>query len=323
MSNGMFDEDGNEPITNKAQREREAIQGEQPKRGQQPQEPPPEVVLDGDWEEARGRLQQAKPRQKAQPLAKVSPAAAARKASGKGPGLKELLEQYSGNIQAALPQHMRPERVIQVARLAVSQTPELQACDPITVVGAVVEASRYGLEVGGFAGHAYLIPRWNSKSQRKECTLQIGYKGLIELAMRSGRVQGISADVVYENDPVFEYEDGTTPILRHVKALKDRGEPIAAWAAARIKDGEALFKVVSLDEINDARARGGDRKFSPWTTDWDAMSRKTAIRRLATFLPMSAELQDAVIRDELRERGHDVPILDVRDQQAAEDGDDQ
>jgi len=242
--------------------------------------------------------------------ARRGPAQAAKRAAGNQ--LKDLLEKYAGNIAAALPVHMRPERVIQVARLAVSQTPELQKCDPMTVVGSIVEASRYGLEVGGFAGHAYLIPRYNKNTRKKECNLQIGYKGLIELAMRSGRVSGISADVVYENDLVFEYEDGTEPMLKHVKALRDRGEPRAAWAVARLDNGERLFRVVSMDEIDDARKRGGDRSFSPWSTDWDAMARKTAIRRLAPFLPMSAELQDAVIRDELRERGEALPeIIDV------------
>ena len=165
-------------------------------------------------------------------------------------------------IRAALPRHLTAERMLRVVMTAVQKTPRLLECSERSLIGAVVEASQLGLEPDGVRGLAYLIPRRNRKTNTYEAQLQIGYKGLIDLARRSGQIQTITAEVVYQKD-AFRVVKGLHPDLVHEPAWNepDPGPVIGAYAVAVLKDGGVQFHVMST-----MRSRTSASAASPPTT---------------------------------------------------------
>lgn len=205
------------------------------------------------------------------------------------PTLAQLIERMKPEIGRALPKHMNPDRMARIATTVLRQTPALARCTPESFLGALLTASQLGLEPGPL-GEAYLVPYGNT------VTFIPGYRGLVKLAFQSGRVQTLQAHVVHENDD-FEYCYGLTPDLRHKPALRDRGEPIAVYAAAVLKDGGSQFEVMSVADVEAIRRRSKAGNNGPWKTDWSAMARKTVVKQLAKWLPLSTEFSDAVVRD--------------------------
>lgn len=213
--------------------------------------------------------------------------------------LKSLLEgdDFKSKVAATLPKHLTPERFIRVAVAAMNRTPKLMQCTPASFFKCMIELSSYGLEPDGRRAH--LIP------YKDQCTLIIDYKGLAELAMRSGILKRIHADVICENDE-FEYDMGE--IKKHrIDFKQDRGEPFAAYAIAETKDGAMFSQVLTKEEVNKIRdsSQGYQMaqrygKDSPWTSEVGKyeMWKKTAFRRVSKWLPLSAEFRDAVAKEE-------------------------
>lgn len=238
------------------------------------------------------------------------------------PQLKDILNSPAirDQIAKALPQHMRADRMIRVATTALLRTPDLAKCDQTSFMRCMLELSSYGLEPDGRRAH--LIPRKNNQAGTTECTLIIDWKGLAELALRSGILSTVHADVVRENDD-FEYDLGE--IKRHkINYKQDRGEVYAAYAMARTKDGAQFSTVLSKDEILAIRDRSQGyqaavkyKKTNPWLTDEFEMWKKTAFRRLSKWLPLSAEFRDAVdgddddYREEKPVAGREIPAANI------------
>jgi len=217
----------------------------------------------------------------------------------KGPmaTIQGLLVSQRAQIEMALPRHMSTDRLIRVSMTALRRTPKLLECTTTSLLGAIISAAQLGLETDGALGHAYLVPF------KKECQLVIGYRGMIDLARRSGQILSISARIVYENDK-FEYSYGLDEKLDHIPAMDGRGSPIAAYAVARIVGGGYQIEVLSMEQLRKAQqASSASYKGCPWEAYWDEMARKTAVRRLFKYLPVSVELQRAVGLDDLAESG--------------------
>jgi recombination protein RecT len=204
-------------------------------------------------------------------------------------------------VARALPKHLKPERFIRVALTAMTRTPKLMQCTQESLFNCLLSLSAFGLEPDGRRAH--LIPFENRKQNTVECTLIVDYKGLAELAMRSGVVSNLHADVVCEND-VFEYDLGQ--IKKHVVDFrKDRGEMYAAYAICRFKDGTEKCEVLSVNEVESVRGRSRAGQSGPWVSDFREMAKKTAFRRLSKWLPLSAEFRDATEADD------DAPAIDI------------
>jgi len=218
----------------------------------------------------------------------------------KSANVRGLIEKSRHQIMAALPRHMTAERMIRVCNTAVAKVPELLDCDPRSLIGAIVQASQLGLEPDGTLGHAYLIPFNNRKSGRKECQFIPGYKGLIELARRSGQISTIYAQCVYANDR-YSFAFGLDPKLEHTPTDGDRGDMVAAYAVARLRDGGAQFEWLWKKEVDSVRQQSRAGNSGPWVTHYGEMAKKTALRRLCKLLPTSPELARAVALDEQAE----------------------
>lgn len=197
-------------------------------------------------------------------------------------------EKMKQQFAAALPQHLSADRFCRIALTALTRTPKLADCTQESLMRCLLDLSAFGIEPDGRRAH--LIPYGN------QCTLILDWKGLAELAMRSGIIAKLHADIVCEND-VFEYNMGE--VVRHtVDFRQPRGEMYAAYAMAVTKDGPVFVAVLNKEEIDGIRRRSKSGNSGPWQTDYNEMAKKTAFRRLAKWLPLSAEFRDAADKDD-------------------------
>lgn len=212
--------------------------------------------------------------------------------------IKDYINAMSGEISKALPQVMTPERFTRIALSAVSNTPKLGNCTPQSFLGAMMNAAQLGLEPNTPLGQAYLIPFENRKKGVTECQFQIGYKGLIDLAYRSGEVKMIDAQTVYENDE-FEYELGIDPVLKHKPARTNRGNPIYFYATFKLTNGGQGFQVMSIEDVQDhAKKYSKTYNNGPWQTNFEEMAKKTVLKKLLKYAPLKTEFVKQVTSDE-------------------------
>lgn len=190
-------------------------------------------------------------------------------------------------LAKTMPSSLTPARFARIALTQFRKTPALLKCDEASVLKCLMDSASIGLEPDG--RNAHLIP------YGRECTLVLDYKGLIELARRSGQVSELGAEVICEND-AFKYEVGSTPV-HTINFFKDRGKIIGAWAWCRFKDGGSQCEVMTKSEIEIVRSGSAAGKAGPWVTYWGEMAKKTVFRRLSKWLPLSPEYRDALDLD--------------------------
>lgn len=243
--------------------------------------------------------------------------------SAERPTMQQYIKQMEGEIRKALPSVITPERFTRIVLSALSTNPKLAATTPQSFLGAMMTAAQLGLEPNTPLAQAYLIPFRNHGVM--ETQFQLGYKGLIDLAYRSGEVSVIQAQVVYEND-VFEYSFGLDPQLKHIPAKKDRGEPTAVYAMFRTKDGGYGFEVMSMDDIR-AHAKKYSKSYGngPWQTNFEEMAKKTVLKRVLKYAPLKSDFvrgmaQDETIKTEISDDMYSVPgvVIDADEDDFAE-----
>lgn len=220
--------------------------------------------------------------------------------------MKSELAKVFPAIKSVVPKHMTPERMARIALTTISRTPALAECTPASIIGAVMNCAILGLEPN-LIGHAYLVPFYNSKTGRKEAQFQIGYKGLIDLVRRSGNVSSIYAHEVCQRDE-FDYCYGLKKDLQHKPAEGDRGQVTHYYACYHLKDGAYDFVVMTKAEVEAYRDKYSKAaKFGPWVDNFDEMAKKTLIRRLVKYMPISIEVAEQLSRDDavLKPRAND------------------
>ena len=206
----------------------------------------------------------------------------------------------------ALPKHLTAERLARIATTEIRRVPSLALCSPESFLGAIMQCAQLGIEPSNGLGHAYLIPFGNGKDKqgRPNVQLIVGYRGMIDLARRSGQIISISARAVYENDE-FSYEYGLHEDLKHKPSDGiDAGALTHVYAVARLHGGGVQFEVMSRKQIELVRAHSKSKN-GPWFDHYEEMAKKTVIRRLFKYLPVSIEIQRAVSLDERAEAGID------------------
>lgn len=234
-----------------------------------------------------------------------SPAAIkpATKAMSPYQNIQDLFKRMAPEIAKVLPAHIKSDHLLRVALTEIRKNPKLLECSSQSLLGALMLSAQLGLEPG-ILGHAYLIPYYNSKTKSSEVQFQIGYKGYIDLVRRSGELQTLDVHEVCQND-AFEYEYGLEPKLMHRPALENRGVAYCYYAIAKFKDGGFSFLVMSVQDIEKYRKRSKSPVDGPWATDYDAMAKKTVIKQLAKYLPLSTEIQRSMIQDETTKKEYE------------------
>ena len=239
--------------------------------------------------------------------------------------MQSYIKSMEGEIKKALPSVITPERFTRIVLSAISVNPKLGTCTPQSFLGAMMTSAQLGLEVNTPLGQAYVLPYMNRKKGVMEAQFQLGYKGLIDLAYRSGEVEVIQAHVVHEND-VFECEYGLDPKLTHRPADHDRGEPIKVYAVFKTKSGGFGFEVMSMDDVRKHAAKYSQAygsSSSPWKTNFEEMAKKTVLKRVLKYAPLKSDLvratvQDEVIKNSISDDMYDVPAENIIDVDAVE-----
>ena len=206
-----------------------------------------------------------------------------------------LIERMKPQLERALPKHVTPDRMARVALTAIRQSPKLQRADPMSLIAAVMVAAQLGLEPNTPLGQCFIIP------YKDQATFQVGYKGILDLAHRSGQYKRISAYAVDKADH-FAYEYGLDPSLVHTPADKPSGEISHYYAVYELANGGRDFKVWSRSQVEEhakkySQAYRAGKKDSPWFTAFDSMAKKTVLIDLLRYGPKSIELQTAAEYD--------------------------
>lgn len=191
-------------------------------------------------------------------------------------------------IQQALPDQQEISRFMRALFTQVQKTPKLMYCTQASLFSCVIQCAELGILPDGRRAH--LIP------YGKDATVIVDYKGLVELALGSGKVSYIHADVVCEND---EFETDLGRVSKHkIDWKQERGEPFAAYAVAKLESGDYLCEVMQRAEIETIRKNSKAGKSGPWVDHWPEMAKKTAVRRLCKWLPLTPKIRKIVDLDD-------------------------
>jgi recombination protein RecT len=218
------------------------------------------------------------------------------------------VERRLPQFQAVMPKGWDRDRFTNLVAAAVKRTPQLITCfatqqGEFSVILAAINCASVGLEPNTPLREASLIPRKNKGVD--ECQLVIEYRGLIKLARRSGELSTIYAEVVHERD-TFTYTRGLDPRIDHIPydGDDDPGQLTHCYAVAKFKDGGIQSVVLNRRDVygkhrsrSDSWRSEKSRPYSPWTTDEEAMWRKTAIRAAEPFLPLTSEARNTFMHD--------------------------
>jgi recombination protein RecT len=251
--------------------------------------------------------------------------------------VEQTLEQLRPQILKALPNTgITPDRLSRIALTTIKMNPALLNCESESLFASIMQAAQLGL-TPNLLGSCYFIPYKDTKNNRHIVQFQIGYRGLIDLVTRSGQVVTIKANVVHEND-VFEYEYGLNEKLRHVPARNERGAVTFVYAYALLKSGGHSFEVMSIEDIYKIRdsfsaAYKGAKKYntqssSIWVKHFDSMAKKTVIKQLIKYLPISTDLHEQVsydetVKDSFEDEPHYIDLeewQEVAGEEPAEEG---
>lgn len=204
--------------------------------------------------------------------------------------------QFKQSLMDLQPKNLTPERICRIALTELRRNPRLQECSASSFLGAVLNAASLGLEVGEVLGHTYLIPR------KGICQMHLGYKGMIELAKRAGVL--VTANLVYPGDD-FYAEYGNEERLKHVIKPIHTNNYVSVYAYIRTQDNRFKMEMMFPDQINAIREKSpsASKPDSPWVNDFNAMAKKTVVRQLFKYMPISRDLTAAVTLDEQAELG--------------------
>jgi len=175
----------------------------------------------------------------------------------------------------------------------------LQMCAPKNVVMEALKAASLKLPINKQLGFAYIIPYKDGKTGQYIPTFQLGYKGYIQLAMRTGAYKYINADVVYEGELIKQ--DKLTGEIVIDPAQKKSDKVVGYFAYIETLNGFRKALYMSVEEIIEHAkkySKSYGSKNSVWTTDFDAMALKTVLRLLLSkYGIMSVEMQTAIAED--------------------------
>lgn len=191
----------------------------------------------------------------------------------------------------------------------VANDAKLQACEPVTLMYAALKATALRLPLDTNLGQAYIIPFKNNRERKTEAQFQIGWKGFIQLAIRSGQFQAINTTEIREGE--FQGYNLMTGEV-NVQAVPDReNKPVIGYLAYfKLTNGFAKSLYMTAEEIEQHATRysqsyrGKYKDSSLWATDKDAMAKKTVLKLLLNrFAPLSVDMQNAVAADQSVLRG--------------------
>jgi len=191
----------------------------------------------------------------------------------------EIARHIRGNTALAkmVAEGMGVERFTEAA-LQLLKQPGIAQCTQESVLGCLLKAAMFNFRLSPELGQCWIVPRKVNVGTKEKpvwtwvATFQIGYKGWIELAFRSGEVESFDFGMVCEND-TFDFQQGTGAFLNyrpHSDPMK-RGKRTHVWAAAVMRSGRVVFNVVDMVEVE------RHRKMSDTQTTYDQATRQKSV----------------------------------------------
>lgn len=217
--------------------------------------------------------------------------------------IRDLLEDRKEEFGKALQNNIDPGQFVRAALTMVSENVALMDCTPSSLYSSLMKAAQLSLSPDGMLGQAYLVP-YGDQAQ-----LIIGYKGLRELALRTGKYRDVRARIVYKKDD-FNIGYGDDEFIEHTPFEGDRGEMRGVYAVAVNTDGSTIFEFMWANEVNahrDQYSRGWKKKDSMWQTAPERAWEKTVIRRLCNRLQLSVVAQGVLAVEDRIEAELDIP----------------
>jgi recombination protein RecT len=207
--------------------------------------------------------------------------------------LLERQPQWSG----VLPALLTPERFLNFALLALAETPRLFECTRTSLLAGVYQAAKDGLELGR---DCYLVP-FKARGGTLEATYIRDYKGIVKLLERTGKVAKAFAEVVYEGDIcTIDYGHPTQPLVHQI-ALTTRGKALGCYGAIVRTDGTWHVHYMDHDDLTRVKQQAPGREQDPWLKHPLEMWRKTALKNVAKYCPLTPEVQEALTQEEVGE----------------------
>ncbi|MDE1990471.1 MAG: recombinase RecT [Betaproteobacteria bacterium] len=218
--------------------------------------------------------------------------------------IRRGLEQMAGEFAMALPQHIPVDRFKRVVLTAVNQNQDLLTADRRSLMGACMKAAQDGLYPDGREGALVIFKTKTQNADGKDVwTKAVQWMpmvyGIIKKMRNSGELASIVAHEVYEKD-AFIYRLGDEESIEHTPYLGDDepGKMIAVYSIAKLKDGTTQREVMTRKQVDKVRAVSKAGNGGPWVAWYEEMARKTVVRRLSKYLPMSTEIEDMLRRDD-------------------------
>lgn len=200
--------------------------------------------------------------------------------------IQELLSNLSKSIDHLLPKHLKRERFIQVIEESLEKCENLFELDSSSIHRAVLIAAMLGLEPGPAAQHCYFIPI------RGELRFIMGYRGLMDLTLRTENVLFFTAKCVYKEDR-FNVLPGTDGKIEHVPHhnILERGDLTWIYAICTLKTGEQKEFVIPYSDLtkNKKISSRMENPKSPWFLWKEEMCLKTTIKRFLQTLELNTE----------------------------------
>ncbi len=250
----------------------------------------------------------------------------------KQPNIMQQLSETLGRNSAPL---------VTSALTAVANNYQLKDATPVSVYTSLMKAAALNLTVDPNLGFAYLVPyKRNFKENGQwvnvtEAQLQIGYKGLVQLALRSGQIKSVNTGTIYESEfKGYNKITGEFTIDETIIPDEDNDEVAGYFAYVQLVNGGEVKQFSRKKQIEHFAKKyskaysydlDNNKKSSPWSTEFNAMAEKTVLKQVLKFVPMSLEMQEAVSVDEndmkWAKRVDEVTGLEIPDQQQIENFD--
>ena len=181
----------------------------------------------------------------------------------------------------------------------VNSNQMLVNADPASVFSAACMAATLDLPINNSLGFAYIVPFRNNKANKTEAQFQLGYKGFVQLAQRTGQFKKISSAVVYEGQLVSE-----DPLLGYVFdwSNKSSDKAIGYVAYFQLLNGFEAYLYMTKNEATAHAMRYSQtfkKGYGVWNDNFDAMALKTVLKLLLSKqAPLSIQMQTAIAADQ-------------------------
>lgn len=204
-----------------------------------------------------------------------------------------------------LPPDITSEQFRAALWLELTGRPELNDSPLEDIRLCIVKAAQYGLLPGR---DVHFLPFRNKQKGNRKCATYVpNYQGLLRSLYRTGAVDQAFAEVVYTND-VFDLDLGRAQVLIHKPARKHRGKPDGAYGYILVKGStRPLVHYMDPDDLARVERKAPAHDQGPWVSDPGEMWRKTAMKNVMKYAPLTPVMQQLLADDEAREL-EDIPV---------------